>query len=176
MIELTVSDVRWSREHGHPVLVMSVEGESAGALSIVLSPTDAQLLSAKPVNGSAERLRLITLIEAMATALGARLSEIRFRLDAGMVLTADLLYESGLRKVAIPANFADAIVLAERTKTPMLISDRDLRWIRALQEPPQTSRGDHQPAETLTASMTSFIESLKLDDLHGPRGDANLEA
>ncbi len=167
MVELTVHDVLWSREHGHPVLVMSAAGKAAGAISIVLSPGDAQLLAVNPVGASVERSRLFGLIEGLVRALSARFSDVRFRLDSGMVLTAELSFECGLRTVTVPANFADGVVLALRAKVPMHISNQDLRWIRAVQETSPVQQSDLDPGP----AISSFIESLRLDDLHGPSQD-----
>jgi bifunctional DNase/RNase len=169
MVELTLHEVQWSREHGHPVLVLRVEGEAVGNLSIALTPSDAQLLAPKPPSAAVERARLFGLLESATAAFGARLAEVRFRLDPGMVLTADLRYEAPDRAFSLPANFADALVLAKRTGAPMLIGEHDLRWIRAMQSPAETSVGAIEPERTsLARAITSFIESLEIDDLPGP--------
>lgn len=170
MVDLTVSDVRWNRELGHPVLVLSVAGQAAGAISIVLTPGDARMLSAGPEMGSAERARLILLFEEFARALDARLAEVRLRLGSGMVLTAELDFSAGSRTVTVSASFADAVVLAVRALAPMRMSEHDLRLIRLLREPARSARRGFQDRGELTASVIDFIESLRLDDLPGPRG------
>jgi bifunctional DNase/RNase len=146
---------------------MSAEGKAAGTLSNALSSSDAKLLALKPAGASVERHRLIGLIEALVRDLEARLAEVRFRLDPGMVLTADLQLESGLRSVTVSADVADAVVLALRAMAPMHISEPDLRWIRSLQEPSPVYQSEFEPGTPISA----FIESLSLDDLRGPGGD-----
>jgi bifunctional DNase/RNase len=173
MVRLSLHEVQWSREHGHPVLILRVDGETAGNLAIVLSPSDAQLLAPKPPASTVERMRLFGLLEAATAAFGARLTEVRFRLDPGMVLTADLQFASAGRTITVAANFADALVLATRTGAPMLIGEHDLRWIRAMQTPAKTVAESVEPVSTqLARSIASFIESLEIDDLTGPPGQA----
>lgn len=168
-IQLLMNDVRWSREQGHPVLVMDVSGESNGELIIVLSPGDAQMLATKPVIAIQERMRLIALVESLAGLLRAPLTEVRFRIDSGLVLTADLKFGRGPGQVSLSANFADAVVLATRSKVPMFISEQELRQIRASQEIGSTDTGRRDSEIPLTSALNSFIESLQLDDLTGPQ-------
>jgi bifunctional DNase/RNase len=164
MVDLTIQDVRWSREQGHPVLVMSAEASGLSALSIVLSPGDARLLSPNPAAPGVERSRLVALVEAMARAFGATLSEVRFHLDAGMVLSSDLHFSIDGNEVRVAANFADAVIFAQRAGVPMRISKSDLVWIKAMQSPEAATTSSVQPP----SAIATFIESLQLDDLRGP--------
>jgi bifunctional DNase/RNase len=163
MVELSLHEVQWSREQGHPVAILQVGGETAGNLSIVLSPGDAQLLAPRPPSSVVERLRVYGLLEAALAAFDAALHHVRLRLDPGMVLTGDLVYRAEQREVVMPATFADALVLAARAGVPMLIAEHDLRWIRAIQVP--TATVADPTGMPMARAISTFIESLHIDDL-----------
>lgn len=170
MVELSLHEVQWSREHGQPVVMLRAAGHSTGTLAIVLSTSDAQLLAVKPPTACFDRLRLFSLLETVVGALGAVLTEVRLRLDARMVLTGELCYTVAGRTVLLPANFTDAVVLARRAGAPLLIAEDDLRWILAMQPQPTSVAGGlvEIPGAALARAITDFIESLKIDDLSGP--------
>jgi len=169
MVELSLHDVQWSREQGYPVLILHVEGEASGTLTIALSPGDAQLLSSRPPTSGLERLRLFGLIETITNGFSAQLQEIRLRLEPSMVLAADLFFASETHEFIAPASFADAMVLAKRADAPLLIDEHELRVIRAAQSANAAGRRTvHSSDPNLSHSMVAFIESLQLDDLPGP--------
>jgi bifunctional DNase/RNase len=168
MVDLALHEMRWSRDQGHPVLVLSISGQAKGAMSVVLSAGDAQLLAAKPPGNAAERLRLVDLFEELLRAMDGRLIEVHFHLDPGMILVAELCIETAERGIKLPASFADALALAIRSSAPMSISELDLRWIQAVYGTSADQPASETGATTLPSEISAFIESLQLDDLSGP--------
>lgn len=167
MIDVSLRGVRWNEAQGHPVLVLGT-GARRGTVSIALSPADAQLLAAQPPAAATGRLRSIGLVEQLLRAMQGSLQDVVLKLDAGMMLVADLRIETGEQCLVLPSPLADAILLATRSGAPLRISQRDVRWIRAVHgglEPPSPL---HAAASPLALAMNSFIESLPLDDFRGP--------
>lgn len=169
MLDVSLRGVRWNEAQGHPVLILSTVGRR-GTVSIALSPADAQLLAAHPPATATGRLRTIGLVEDLLRATRGRLQDVVLRLDAGMVLGADLRIEAGEQCIVLASQLADAILLATRAGAPLRIAELDLRWIRAVhggQDPAPPAPSFESP---LTRAMNGFIESLPLDDFTGPPG------
>lgn len=158
-VELAVHDIVWSRERGHPVLVLKVSGQEEEFISIVLSPGDARALSSKPACDCVEPLRLAALVEMMLIQLGGRLNAVAFHLDSFSILRAELQAVQGERDIRLPASVADATLLGGRAKVPFVISSTDLALIRRLR-----SAAEAPPAPTpLPEPIRAFIDSLPLD-------------
>ena len=167
MLDVSLHGVRWNEAQGHPVLVLGTVGRR-GTVSIALSPADAQLLAAHPPAAATGRLRSIGLVEDLLCATRGRLQDVVLRLDAGMVLVADLRIEVDQQCIVLSSQLADAILLATRTGAPLRISELDLRWIRAVHSGQETAPPGPTMESPLTRAMNSFIESLPLDDFTGP--------
>jgi hypothetical protein len=160
-VELSVHDIVWSQERGHPVLVLKVAGVAEEFISIVLSPADAQALSSKPACECVERMRFAALVEVMLIQLGGRVTAVNFHLDAFSILRGELHIRQGDREVHLPANVADATLLGGRAKAPFLLSSADLATIRRLRD----GTAETTPAAEIPEPIRAFIESLPADGL-----------
>jgi hypothetical protein len=124
--ELTLHDVEWFAERGHPLLVLGVVDRPNEYLTVALSTGDAQALAITPGCDGVERLRLFGLVETMLNQLDAHLTGVEFTVGPTRSLQATLHIATGHDEFTVPANFADAVALGCRAAVPLTMSDAEL--------------------------------------------------
>jgi bifunctional DNase/RNase len=171
MIPVDVRAITWCTAHGHPVVVLGFASDDE-VLGVAVTAGDAQALARQP-GAAAERSRLYDLVDWLLDELGGRLLAIDLSADEHSILRATLRIAAQDGAIhAVPAGFADAVVLAQRTGRPIGIKPVDLARLRGSDPRPAEPTGN---PEAVSAEQRNgldafrpFIESLDLDGLsHG---------
>src|SRR6186713_3087565 len=100
--ELTLHDVEWFAERGHPLL--GVVDRPNEFLTVALSTGDAQALAITPGCSGMERLRLFGLVETMLNQLDAHFTGVEFTVGPSCSLQATLHIATDRDEFTVPAN------------------------------------------------------------------------
>jgi hypothetical protein len=155
--ELTLHDVEWFAERGHPLLVLGVVDRPNEFLTVALSTGDAQALAITPGCAGLERLRLFGLVETMLSQLDAHLTGVEFTVGPARSLQATLRIATDYDEFTVPANFADAVALGCRAAVPLTMSDTELAAaVGTTNARTRTARDESGDA------IRAFVETLDL--------------
>jgi hypothetical protein len=159
--ELTMQDVEWFAERGHPLLVLGDVGRPNQSISVAHSVGDARSLALTPTSEGFERVRLFALVETIINKMGGSLREAEFGVGPSRTLGATLHIDTVQGPLTLSANFADAVALACRAGIRMTISETQLAL--AFNDQPSNFVEPRNSANT----VQRFIETLDLGWIDG---------
>lgn len=174
-VKLRVMGISYSpMQTGAFALLLSVEGDAALRIPVVIGPAEAQSIAMRLEHKTTPRPMTHDLFAAFAQAFGVRLTEVFiYRFEDG-IYSSEMTFTDGDRIVKLDARTSDAIAVAMRANAPIYTTQAivdetgiELEEIPVSDEDADDADDDMEAGDDLPGDVLSdsALQAMSVDDL-----------